>query len=1194
MCTHRLAALGVLLTTLSLGAAEPARAVKQKPAAGGQLAEIRSFLADGRYGEAEAAARSLVAALDAAHGADSIELAPAADLLVDALLRNGRAGQAATKSLAERVVAIRDRSGPPANADLPRSLSNLARVSMELDDYGDAVALLERALALHERSGEGDPAAADILDELGTALAFSSRIREGTAALERALGIKEERFGKQHVEVARTLERLAAVLLRRQLNYTASRPLLERAIAIREASGPDHPELAAVIDLWGLQLWFDGDLSGSREAHLRALSIAGKFLRPDHPSVAVSLKNLAVTLSDLGDLPQAKTFQEQALEIAKENWGPAHSKLAAYLNDLGISNRLMGDYATALLLNERALEIREAKFGPNDQSVATIVHNRALLHVRLGDFETARQEYSRAVEIWRQTLGPEHEIVGRALRQLAVVYGEVGRDREALPMFERALAIQEQRLGKDHRDVAFTLSQYALALERQNQLPRALEMSARSVSIWERSQTVDAFEFSRSLAVNGDLLSQAGNLRAARGYYDRSLAIKQTVVGPSHPSYADTQVRLASVVARLGDERAALDLALAGDETGRAHLRLTQRYLSERQALEYAATRFKGADLALSLISERPAPEDTDERLWDAVVRGRAVILDEMAGRRRATTDDDRPDLQPLWNDLATARRRLANLVVRGVTERRPGQYAALIAQTRGDKERAERELTEKSAAFREELAQTEIGFERVRAALPAGSALLSFVHFDRTVLADTAPAPSRAPLKATGGPAPARVPSYAAFLIRSGDAQPIAVQLGDAKAIDDLVASWRKEAVAGLARSAASPRAAERALRISGAQLRQLIWDPIEKHLGDVSRVFVVPDGALNLIPLAALPIGQTGYLVEKGPVLHYLTAERDLVRADRANNLGQGLLAVGGPSFDDASLFAALAKPRPAQTPASAQVRLQALATPAAFRGRTPDCASFQSLRFDMLPASSREANDVANLWKKSGGGAADATLTTVLDGHAADEYTFKQRAPGQRVLHLATHGFFLGSVCAPPIEGTRAVGGLVPRQKIARTIPRNVTPTRPATNENPLLFSGLAMAGANRRAAAGADEDDGILTAEEVASMNLSGVEWAVLSACDTGLGEIKAGEGVFGLRRAFQVAGAHTVIMSLWSVEDRSAMEWMRALYEGRLRQGLDTADAVRDASLTVLGQRRARGQSLHPFYWAGFVASGDWR
>jgi len=112
--------------------------------------------------------------------------------------------------------------------------------------------------------------------------------------------------------------------------------------------------------------------------------------------------------------------------------------------------------------------------------------------------------------------------------------------------------------------------------------------------------------------------------------------------------------------------------------------------------------------------------------------------------------------------------------------------------------------------------------------------------------------------------------------------------------------------------------------------------------------------------------------------------------------------------------------------------------------------------------------------------------------------------------------------------------------------------------------------------------------------VASLDLSGTEWAVLSACDTGVGEIKAGEGVFGLRRAFQVAGARTVIMSLWSVDDQSTRAWMRALYEGRFQRHLSTADAVHQASLTVLRDRRARGLSTHPFFWAAFVAAGDWR
>jgi CHAT domain-containing protein len=140
----------------------------------------------------------------------------------------------------------------------------------------------------------------------------------------------------------------------------------------------------------------------------------------------------------------------------------------------------------------------------------------------------------------------------------------------------------------------------------------------------------------------------------------------------------------------------------------------------------------------------------------------------------------------------------------------------------------------------------------------------------------------------------------------------------------------------------------------------------------------------------------------------------------------------------------------------------------------------------------------------------------------------------------------------------------------------------------------LAGLAFAGANNRTAVRSNQDDGILTGEEVAALNLQGTEWVVLSACDTGLGEVKAGEGVFGLRRAFQIAGARTVIMSLWSVDDQAARAWMHALYQGRLQKHLTTADAVHAASVAVLQDRRSKGQSTHPFYWAAFVAAGDWR
>ena len=362
-------------------------------------------------------------------------------------------------------------------------------------------------------------------------------------------------------------------------------------------------------------------------------------------------------------------------------------------------------------------------------------------------------------------------------------------------------------------------------------------------------------------------------------------------------------------------------------------------------------------------------------------------------------------------------------------------------------------------------------------------------------------------------------------------------------------------------------------------------MWDPLAPHLRGARRVFIVPDGALHLVNFAALPVGQTQYLAEAGPLIHYLSAERDLVPTE-SQRKAEGLLAIGAPAFNEQRLFAALAP----QQPVSQQAASGVVALAQTFRGQRSACDQFQSMRFEPWPASAREADEVAALWQKSGAGPGQAGLRSAvraaagavvqLSGAAASEAAFKQQAQGKRVLHLATHGFFLGWRCASALDA-------------AGKASYAIQPTS-VTGENPLLLSGLALAGANHRQAAGAEEEDGILTAEEIAALNLSGVEWAVLSACDTGVGEVKAGEGVFGLRRAFQVAGARTVIMSLWQVEDETTRQWMRTLYQRRFVQALSTEESVREASLHVLRARRAKNQSTHPFYWAGFVAAGDWR
>jgi CHAT domain-containing protein len=251
---------------------------------------------------------------------------------------------------------------------------------------------------------------------------------------------------------------------------------------------------------------------------------------------------------------------------------------------------------------------------------------------------------------------------------------------------------------------------------------------------------------------------------------------------------------------------------------------------------------------------------------------------------------------------------------------------------------------------------------------------------------------------------------------------------------------------------------------------------------------------------------------------------------------------------------------------------------APPAETRGTRSSCDELSRLRFAPLSRAQQEARDVAGIFAKGNG-----STTAVLAGAQATEARLKREAAGRQVLHLATHGFFLGAGCTPkPAPGADALAAPI------------ATASAPwVLSENPLLLSGLALASANRRTEAPVNAEDGVLTAEEIAALDLTRTSWVVLSACDTGLGVEAAEEGVLGMRRALRVAGARSLILSLWRVDDAATRRFMEQLYRERFERHADTAAAVHAASLAALQQARAAG-SGHPFQWAAFLAVGDWR
>jgi len=241
-------------------------------------------------------------------------------------------------------------------------------------------------------------------------------------------------------------------------------------------------------------------------------------------------------------------------------------------------------------------------------------------------------------------------------------------------------------------------------------------------------------------------------------------------------------------------------------------------------------------------------------------------------------------------------------------------------------------------------------------------------------------------------------------------------------------------------------------------------------------------------------------------------------------------------------------------------------------------PDCHAGQPLVFAALPGTMREIEAIAR---------EQSADVQVLRGAAASEAAFKRLAPGRRVIHLATHAVALDDLCAVGADGARGVGGVA----AIETEPSRPVAARARTSPWLGRRVVLALAGANG-AAEHDDENEGLLTAEEVATLDLQGTEWVVLSACESGIAEAWNREGVLGLTRAFRLAGARAVIASQWAVDDDATCEWMTALHRARAQGALTAAEAMRRASGDILRARRADGRGTHPFHWAAFTSTGD--
>jgi CHAT domain-containing protein/Tfp pilus assembly protein PilF len=1132
-------------------AALPARSQDGQLTAGADAStvattNIRQHLTAGRLKDAESGARALLAQIDQRDGAGaaSTEAAAVLDLLVEALWR-GNPRAADGKELADRVVQLKERLHGADHLEVAVSLHNLGNLQAERGEHAVAQQTLERVLRIRERLlPPDDLALAATLTDLGLELSANGQYARARSLHERALGIREKRLGADDLAVAISLNNLGA-LLKDIGRYDEAEPVLLRSLAIREKQlGPDHLLVASTVGNLAFVQIERGRYDEARTMYDRVIAINERVHGPAHHVVARNITNMAIAVAQAGDHVESRRLFVRAHQTMETALGPKHPDVASALNNLATIDQRSGDLASARAVHERALALREAILPADHADIAESLHNLGAVLRSTGDYATARTLYGRALAIRERVYGQRHRAVASTLNNLGAVTRDLGEPLLAERYYRRSLDILEGAVGANHLLVAQVLTNLGPVLHDLNRNDEAATVLGRSLTIYETSYGAEhpmAAAAHDNLAAN---FHRRGNHAQARAEYERAFVIRTAALGPGHPEVGQGLVGLANELLEQGDFAEAFRIASLAESTSLEHVRATVPTLPERQALALASTRASGLDLTLTIATRHPGVvANAEARVFDLIVRSRALVLDEMAGRQRDALGQTDATIQRAKSDLTTARRRLANLVVRSATAS-AGAYRNELDQARTDHETAERALAERHAAFGRDRARARATITDVVRGIPAAGALVAFAKYQ----------PAGEKTVADGS-------RYVAFVVRA-DGVVRLVPLDSATRIDTLVERWRNSVT-----GTAPTRAGERSARRAGVSLRRAIWDPLTPLLQSTELVLVVPDGALNLVNLSALPDDGSGYLVESPLLVHYLSAERDLapMAAARSGEATGGLLALGGAAFDTGLPRAAASTPRQVNTIVA--------------DARGTECGSLGAIRFEPLPGTSREASAVVGLWKQSANVAGDPV--DQLAGPGASEVAFKRQAPGRRILHLATHGFFIDDRCPDRRGETRGVGGLT-------------RPPRPSADANPLRLSGLALAGANRRAAARTDGEDGILTAEEIASLDLRTVEWSVLSACDTGLGEIRAGEGVFGLRRAFAVAGSRTAIMSLWAVEDRSTLDWMTRLYRARLIDARSTADSMREASRLTLQSRRARGLNTHPFYWAAFVAAGDWR
>lgn len=977
---------------------------------------------------------------------------------------------------------------------------------------------------------------------------------------KKVLDIRKKLLDVNSPEYASTLNSLGNIYTRAD-KYAAAEPLYIEALQIRKkVFGESKPAYATSLNNLAFLYNSMGKYAAAEPLYIESLAILKKLMGENNSYYASGLDNLAELYANMGNYAAAEPLYKEALKIHKTVSGENNADYASSLNNLGNLYNRMGNYIAAEPLYKKALDIRKKVLGENNPSYSSNLDNLAMLYENMGNYAAAEPLYKAAIAIYKRYSGENNPDYANSINFLGNLYNKMGNYADAETLYKQVLTIRKTVLGELHPDYSISLNNLASLYTGMGNYSAAEPLYIESIAILKK--VLDEFhpEYAAVLDNLAVLYWKMGKDTAAEVLYKEALNIRKKILGETNPDYALSLNNLATLYISMENYTAAEPLykegiAITKKALGENHpqyatslTNLAYLYYADNQFTKWlnlvqlvVRTENKNQQILLQNFSE--AEKETfllqNDNNWRLL-----LSMLHYFKSRETNVFYETTNAKNGW--LLQGKQQLTNLAAGSkdpsvktlfeqwkntnrvyaqaiqITEEKRKQNNMNLDSLQKLTQELEKRLIAELPSFQGILNNKGLSGKEVTAKLKDKEAVIQWVTFTY-----------RPPKKWADSVL------YAAFIIRPKDTLPKFITVFEEKQVSALLKQYHSSEGRGV--PLVNTRQA--AKQNIDSALYQLIWKPLVPYLQNITMLYNLPSGLLHKISFAALT-DSTGKQLIDAYDIHQLLSIKELHNPIPVPGSAKTIAFFGGANYDAAEEV-----------------------THAATTALTPtyrNATNNKNIHFNYLPGTKKEIETVVasaenTPWK----------IQTYMST-AASEDNFKQlsgeNAP--KILHIATHGFYF-----PP----------------SKTNPTNFTFEEKNTPKDfPLLRSGLVLSGVNKywgKDTLLENKEDGIVTAQEISNLNLLNTDLVVLSACQTALGDISGSEGVYGLQRAFKMAGAKKLLMSLWEVPDKETAELMQVFYTNVFK-GDEYYTAFRKAQLTL------KAKYKDPTKWAGFVLMGE--